>query len=746
MSKDVLAQTKNKPGLGLDIIKAKGSIVLDGKLDEVDWKTASVAKGFFLNYPVDTTFAPFQTEARITHDEHTLYVSFICYDNQEPNVVQSLRRDFDFRANDNVTLVLGPYNDGINGFYFSVTPQGIQLEGTINSGGANGDSYNPTWDNKWYSKVVKYEDKWIAELAIPFKSFRYKGGANEWNLTFLRYDLKRNTISSWIATPIQFIPASFAYSGKLNWKDNPPAAHTNISVIPYVAGSSVQDKESEPRTNDQALQMGFDAKVAVTPSLNLDVTVNPDFSQVEVDNQVINLTRFEFQFPERRQFFLENSDLFDAAGFPGIRSFFSRRIGLARDSSENLSKVPILYGVRLSGSINKKWRMSAMNMQTKEKLSLGLPGQNYSVVSLQRNFWKQSNVTFIYVDKESLNITEGDSAIYFNKSLWKKKISNSDTSAVLNRFNRVLGIDADLRTPDNRWYSSLYYSKSFDNFNTSRRNTFGSFIQHTMRNYQFFTGYTNFQENYNAEVGYVASSGVYPGVAGYFLGGNATIYLKNSLIVNMQPGVQLSLSATQEGATDKGSNFSYNINFLNTSAIRATYSYTFQQLTNTFSLIDEDKYISFMKGEQYTWDNYALNYQSDQRKRLTYFIGTRWGGFYNGTNYNVNGNISYRVQPYGSLSVKFDYNDLRLPENYGQEKLVLVQPRVDITFTDKIFLTTYVQYNTYKQKNILLNTRLQWRFKPASDFFIVYTENYLPGHLQTKNRALVFKFTYWFNL
>src|SRR5207344_2717573 len=154
---------------------------------------------------------------------------------------------------------------------------------------------------------------------------------------------------------------------------------------PFVAGSSSKDNETTPPHHEDDIQAGFDAKVAVTPSLNLDLTANPDFSQVEVDNQVINLTRFEFKFPERRQFFLENNDLFDRAGFPEARAFFSRRIGLAKDSSGLYQKIPIAYGARLSGSINTKWRLSVLNMQTKEKLSIGLPAQNYTVATVQRN-------------------------------------------------------------------------------------------------------------------------------------------------------------------------------------------------------------------------------------------------------------------------------------------------------------------------------------------------------------------------
>ena len=201
IANESFAQVKHEPGTPLSIQRATEDIILDGKLEEASWRNADIAGDFFLNYPYDTAFADFQTEARVTFDDDNLYVSFVCYDDATPDVVQSLRRDFDFDTNDNVTIIIGPYNDGINGFFFTTTPLGVQLEGTVSGAGANGDSYNDTWDNKWYNKVLKLEDRWVAELAIPFKSFRYKAEAEEWNITFMRYDLKRNRTSSWIATP-----------------------------------------------------------------------------------------------------------------------------------------------------------------------------------------------------------------------------------------------------------------------------------------------------------------------------------------------------------------------------------------------------------------------------------------------------------------------------------------------------------------------------------------------------------------
>lgn len=741
-----VAVAQNKPGTELPIRKAQGLITLDGKLDEPDWQHAAVAKDFYLNFPVDTAFAPFQTEARLTFDDHNFYLSFVCYDDQTPDIVQSLRRDFDYDNNDNVGFTLGPYNDRINGFFFVITPRGVQMEGTVSGGGASGDNFSATWDNKWYSHVEKYEDRWIAEIAIPFKSFRFKSNLKEWNINFIRWDRKRNLSSTWVAVPIQFDSGSFGYSGQLVWEDPSPAATTNISIIPYVAGLSSVDRQVSPRKRTSDLNAGFDAKIGVTPSLNLDLTVNPDFSQVEVDQQVINLTRFEFRFPERRQFFLENSDLFDQAGYPSARPFFSRRVGLTRDTSDNIQQVPILYGARLSGSINKEWRVSALNMLTQEKEELGLPNQLYTVATVQRNFWKQSNISVTYVEKQSLGVSRFDSLKYFNEELWQPKVNNNDTTWVLNDYNRVLTTDLELLSSDNRWYGSFYYSASFDPHLEGKNQSGFGFINYRSRNFQAMYGEAFIQENYNAEAGFVPTRGVYPGFQNSFTNIEGIFYPDSKHIVRMGPSLNAEISRIPGGSvTDKSLSLGYGFNFRNTSELEFSYFLTYQKLTNTFNPIDGEKYTSFLEGEDYTWAGVGIGYRSDQRKIFNFSTGINYGGFYNGNLLNVNGSLNYRYQPIGSVAIRYDYNAIDLPDNYGKEKLFLIGPRIDLTFTDKIFLTTFIQYNNLAD-NINLNARFQWRYKPASDFFVVYTENYLPQHLASKNRALVFKLTYWSNL
>jgi hypothetical protein len=742
-AEEIFAQEKNKPGVEFSIRKAKGTIKLDGILDEPDWVNAKVATNFYMNYPVDTMPPTYQSEARVTFDQHFLYVSFVCYDNMEkPNIVQSLRRDYDIYGNDDIGVFFDPYDDHTNGFYFTITPFNVQHEGTIYGGGASSDAFNSNWDNKWYSEVKRYGDRWVAELAIPFKSFRYNHVEN-WNITFVRTDLKHNQLSSWIFTPVQFIPSSLSYTGKLKWEDDAPHVGPNVSVIPYLAGSSTQDAENKIPT-DNSMTAGFDAKVAVTPAINLDLTVNPDFSNVDVDRQVINLTRFEYQYPERRTFFLENSDLFSTPGYPPTRPFFSRRIGLVADSTGALQKVPIAYGARISGKIGKNWRLGAMNLQTKKKENLGLPEQNYTVAVVQRQIFSRSNVDFFVVNKQSLGMEKYDSTKYYQKDLVRNAWNGSDTVKKLNLYNRVIGADFNLFTKSNKWNGDFYYHKSFDDFTSDKNYSYGLFLSYSSRHFNTFGGQYGVGENYNAEVGFVPAQSVYRGFINGFNRVEGRFYPRHGSITNMGPGLEFDRTQLLNGTiTDKAFIADYSINYKNTGRLFGTVQRIFSLLPQDFNPLDPKSNGTFIAGQQFDWTEFNVQYGSDARKLFTYSVKASGGQFYDREKKGLSGTLSYRYQPYGNVTVTYDYNDIRL--SYGSAKFLLISPRIDLTFTTKLFFTTIVQYNT-RYDNVGLNARLQWRYKPASDFFIVYTENYLSENLQSRNRALVLKWTYWLNL
>jgi hypothetical protein len=323
ISFSLFAQKKNID-FKYHIRQASSAIKIDGVIDEQAWKDAETAKNFYMTLPMDTSFAKVTTEVKMAYDQKNIYILAVCYKNLPgPNMVESLKRDFAFQKNDNFIFFMDTYNDQTNGFSFGSNAEGAEWDGTMYDGG----KIDLNWTNKWVSAVRDYPNKYVFEAAIPFKSIRYKKGISEWGINFSRNDLKTTEKSAWAPVPRQFPTASLAYTGTLVWDRPPPDQGANISIIPYALTDFSKDYANKKNIAIHA-QVGADAKIAVSSSLNLDLTVNPDFSQVDADKQVINLSRYELFYPETRQFFLENGDQFSNFGYPSIRPFFYSRIGL----------------------------------------------------------------------------------------------------------------------------------------------------------------------------------------------------------------------------------------------------------------------------------------------------------------------------------------------------------------------------------------------------------------------------------
>ncbi len=714
------------------IQKAIDKIKLDGVLDEVTWHEADVARDFYLTYPVDNDFPTSPTEVKITFDDNFMYFGIVCYDPTPGRyLVESLRRDWDWPSTENFSIYIDPFDDRTNGFNFSLSPYNAQREGLI----LNSEDISSDWDNKWYSKVTNYDDKWVAEIAIPFKTLRYKENLTNWNIQFIRNDVKNNERSAWTAVPQQYRTNNLAFAGKLNWTDPPPPPKLNISVIPYMLGQITKDYQAG--TDPQSFgKVGFDAKVAVTSALNLDITVNPDFSQVEVDQQIVNLDRFELFFPERRQFFLENSDLFGKSGFPPSRPFFSRRIGIARDTLGSTVPVPILFGARLSGKLNKDWRIGLLNMQTAQRQGAilpgaeninggkNLPGQNYTAAVVQRQLWSRSNISAIFVNRQSTNFTADDSTI--------------STSA----YNRVGGFDFNFADKTNTWQANIYLHASFDP--EPKKNAFsqGTFIGYQTRHWvlRYFHNYIG--SGYNAEVGFVPRKGILN--IGTF-NSQYIFYPKAEGIVTIKPGTRIIYTQIPGNRLgDRMADFNVQFEFINTSLLTASVA---QQFTHLFRDFDPTRTqgVPLPAGSSYTWYNGSINFQSDGRQPFSYSVGGNYGTYFNGDRLTFELNSGYKFRPYGSFFVQAIYNDVTLPQPYNSTRFWLIGPRLDVTFSNSLFLTTFVQYNE-QADNLNINARFQWRFAPVSDLFVVYTDNYYPGNLEVKNRALVIKLSYWLNI
>lgn len=690
----------------LNIRKMEGTITLDGVIDEDDWLRADVADNFFMVTPYDTSYSEAKSEIRMTYDDQAIYLALIFYNVIDaPRVVESLRRDFSFGTNDNFLLFLDPFNNLTTGFSFGVNAAGAMWDGTM----SNGSAVDLSWDTKWEVVVQDYDDRWVAEMRIPFKSIRYKAELDTWNINFSRLDLAINEKSSWAPVPRQFPTASLAFTGTLQWDQPPPDPGLQLSVIPYIFGSASRDFEFGDETNYRT-DFGVDAKLALSSSLNLDLTYNPDFSQADVDQQIINLDRFELFFPEKRQFFLENSDLFTNFGSNRIRPFFSRRIGL---------DAPVLAGARLSGNPGRNWRIGVMNMFTEE--SEFSPASNFFVATAQRQVFSRSNISAIIVDRQ--NVDSGD-------------------FANIGAYNRTGGLQFNLATQDNRWSGNAFAFKSF----TDERDDTADFAQGTVLTYARQRLRLNLMQQYVGE-NYIAGAGFVPRTNFFQLEPTVTfrLYPNNSPILyhGAQIRVQNFFTPDNFNLTERETSLGYFFSFHDLSQIDIVLTHNYVELQRDFDPTNTN--IAFLEqGTDYNWINAFIRYQSDTRKILRYSLSAGRGGFYNGNRTYLQTDLNYRYQPYGSLSLVASYNYLELPEPWGNNSFWLIGPKVDVTFTPTVFFTTFVQYNE-QMDNLNINSRFQWRYSPVSDIFVVYTDNYFPETMDSRNRAIVFKMSYWFN-
>lgn len=704
----VTGQSKgiNRDRYRVKIEETSAAIKIDGLLDEEPWLKADRAVLFKRVLPIDTGMAAAQTEVMLTYDQNNIYLGIVCYDplpGKRP--VESLRRDFSFGKNDNFIVFIDTYNDQTNGFAFGISPAGAQWDGQQ----ANGGFVNLDWDIKWKSEVKNYDDRWIAEFSIPFRSMRYRGGVSEWGINFSRQDLKTNEKSSWAPMPRQFQTANLAYTGTLVWDKPLPSSGPRFSVIPYVSGKASQDNSLNEDTRYSA-RAGVDSKIILSTSMNLDLTVNPDYSQVEVDRQQTNLDRYELFFPEKRQFYLENSDLFANLGAERTRPFFSRRIGLGS---------PVRAGIRLSGQVGNKMRLGLMDLQTGE--AGNMQASNFSVATVQRSIFSRSNITAFMVNKQVTGVA-------------------NDTSFKGLEYNRLAGLEFNLASSDNKWTGKTFYHHSF--YPGSSGNASAAAISLTYSIQKLMVSLNQFMvgSEYIAQAGYIKRTGYYefnPSIQYRF-------YPGSSRVANHGPTLKTDLFFDPDlSLSDREVQLAWSVEWLNKSTLSVDFKDNYIRLLNPFDPTNTGGTL-YSEGEEFKWREAGFRYGSDSRKLFNFILSGRYGGYYSGKRLNMDGELYYRVQPYGSIAVVASFNDIDMPLPYNSARLILIGPRVDMTFTNKLFFTTFVQYNN-QIDNMNLNLRLQWRFAPVSDLFIVYTDNSYIDDFRNKNRGLIIKLSYWFN-
>ena len=714
------------------IVRTTEAIKIDGVMDEQIWQDVQVAENFHQYFPGDSTLADSQVEIRLTYDDNFLYFSAKMYNLTEDRIyaVPSLRRDY--RGNfDGITIEIDPFQDNTNAFQFGINPFGVQREGLIANGGIRGNDLSLSWDNKWLADAKQYPGYWIAEAAIPFKTIRFKPGNDRWNINFYRIDTETGERSTWTRIPRNFLILSLAFMKELVWDEAPSKSGPNISLIPYISASTTRDHEEASTGRIDDFAYGGDAKIAVSPSLNLDLTFNPDFSQVELDEQVTDLNRFELFFPERRQFFLENADLFESFGHPFYsRPFFSRRIGIARDESTGQNIQNQIYaGARLSGKLDKNWRIGILNMQAAEDKGINLPSINYSVAAVQRKIFGRSNIGAIFINKQTFeDYAENDTTPYTG-------------------WNRLAGFDYNIASSNGRWNGKVMYHHSFDESGSKPgQGSHTGFVAYDSKTWTWSYAHVYVGENHNAEVGFVPRPGIFRVNPDF----GRNFFPTNSIFNSIRLLGEAEYIWNIDG--DK-TDHKYAINFESGLSNTGRFSFSLEQLytylQDPFDPTQTDgRELQAFTG--YTYHNFNFSYLSDQRKVFTYQFNGYLGQYFNGLRQSLGTTLGYRFQPILDIKLNMVYNRIRLPENYNDANLWLIGPRFDLTLTKSIFFTNFFQYNS-QIDNININSRFQWRFAPVSDLFIVYTDNYgtdtvTDARLRRKNHALILKMTYWINL
>ncbi|MDC6390070.1 DUF5916 domain-containing protein [Maribacter sp. PR1] len=703
--------------------KISESIIADGNLDEPIWEMADIASEFWEYFPTDSIQARKQSQIKILYDDKNLYIGIKAYSSGKNYATQSLQRDFRGSGSDSFSLVFDTFNDGTNAFLFGINPYGVRREALVANGGTGQDDFNLSWDVKWKGDAKIYDDYFTAEMIIPLTSLKFEEGATKWRFNSYRIETQSNERSSWTRIPQNQQIYNLAFMGDMVFEKPLGKSRTPLALIPYVNGITARDFDSGENLDN--IKVGADAKISIGNSLNLDLTLNPDFSTVEVDNFITNLTRFEVALPERRQFFIDNNDLFASFGDGfDVSPFFSRRIGIAQDTVGNTIENNLIGGVRLSGKVTNDLRIGVLNIQTAEDLENEIPSNNNTMLAFQQRVFSRSNIGAFFINKQSF-----------------KDYNFSEPS---DAYNRVLGIDYNLASKNNTWNGKIFTHKSFQPGDNAGNFASGVSIRYNTRKFSVFSKSIFIDEDFRSDLGFVRRTDIFKQI----LSIERVFWPRKGIVQNHSiqffPNIRWSPSRNFQN-TDYDFRGRYEIQFNNQSQARIEFTNTYTYLFDDFDPTGTEGAIPLPGELEYHYNNAELGYQSDQRKLFSYNIRSTVGRFFNGNRFSLEGRMVMRFQPKALLSMTFNYDQIDLPEPFPSAAIWLISPKIDITFSKSLFWSTLVQYSNQRD-NLGINSRLQWRFAPLSDLFLVYNDNYSVSIIEPKFRSINLKLSYWLNI
>lgn len=690
-------QTDNFPPpekpLEINVSKAKGAIKVDGHLDEPDWATSPVISDFFRREPRQGGPIKYKTEVRFLYDEKHLYIGAFCKDSFgiKGIRIQDLRRDFAWGENDIFGIALDPQNLKQYAQGFQTTPYGNQRDFQ----NFNGNSFDTGWNTLWRVRTRRTDEGYTVEFAIPFKSLRYNlpedGNTIAWGMTLVRYARRDIEVSSFPPIPQSFTPYRMTYAAQLKGIEVPPPS-ANIRVEPYTLFQYDETKEENlitEKNND--LKLGLDVKWAVNPKTVVDLTVNTDFAQADVDRAVNNLERFNIFFPERRQFFLENSGIWAGGLQQSIRPFFSRRVGLQGEF--NATPAPIDIGLRFTQRTQKQ-ALAGLYVHQRETDSSA--GANFGVFRYQRNYGRENNIGAMITHR----LDETNTAL-----------------GLAQNNNTTITLDGQIR-PTSQWDIQYLLSASMDELTGETGFAGRIFVGNDTNKYYYgwVTEYTD--ANYTPGMGFVRQNNTIrhnPG--GYYIWRPK----KTKWIRRWDPGVFVNYNhdADRPDQFQLASIYIFPIYtwFKDNSFFESSVTPTWQNINFDFAPLGLE-----IAQENYYYTRYRLRYNTDRSKKISASASYDFGDFYNGSRNTIEAGLRFAPIPHIALTADYEHNNLKgIGINEEDLKTNLYTGSLRLALNPRIQLATFYQYNSFDEQG-RWNVRFSWEYMPLSFIYLVFND------------------------
>ena len=680
-------------------VRTSDPIVVDGVLDEPAWQTAQPATDFYQQAPDEFSPSTERTDVRFLYDDDVLYVGAVMYDPEpERLVTNELQRDFGGFQNDVLALIFDTFLDKRSAYAFMVNPGGAQRDLQVAENGRRTDA---NWDGAWIVRTRIRADGWSLEFALPFKTLRFSDRDNQdWGLNLMRIVRKKYEFSTWSPVPRQLSHYAIGYGGVLTGIGGIRRGR-DLRITPF---TTAQFNRTGPATRgwDGKGDGGVDVKWGVTSSLLIDASLRTDFSQVEADEQQINLTRFSLFFPEKRQFFLENSASFQVglSATEEERSdfvpFFSRRIGL----SSTGQPVPVLGGLRLTGRAAREG-IGVLTVQTGD--SDEGPGANFTVARITHDLTSSSSVGAVYLGRE----TPGS-----------------------NSFNRVGGIDLRLeptRTIEIEAFALRSESVGRDDDWAGRTS-----VRLDTNTNRLRAGLVHIGDAFRNDLGFVRRRGVGSIFGSY----ERVVRPSNTRGLVREHSVGADVDSTSDDRYEQSltrvASLNYDVSFRDGGNLRTRVSSTSDRLDAPFSVASG---LTIQPGT-YAYDTWRVGYSSDSSARLSGNASVEAGEFWTGHQKTAGGGVRFRFDEHIAASASLSRNIIDLPQ--GSFGANLARFRLDWSFTPRMFLNAFVQYNG-QGDSWLSNIRFNFIHRPLSDIYVVWNETRLPTETR---RALMLKYTH----